>query len=113
MARGKNSRRRASTVHGRHRRRASLDVPTSPGTHGPPVPPPAVAADGAAQTPEDIRAAIDLHWKHLSRLSPDLKSFLLRSPHELSLRKFVDFWTAPGRRENTNSNIAASICGCS
>ena len=32
---------------------------------------------------------------------------------ELSLRKFVDYWTHPSRIENTNPNIAASVCGCS
>jgi len=111
MARGKNSRRRASLDHGR--RRASLDGAAprhkgldgaAAGHHGA-VPPP-----GAGRTPAEVRDAIEFHWKNLSL---DLKRFLLASPQELSLRKFVDFWTAPSRRENTSPNIAASICGCS
>ena len=36
-----------------------------------------------------------------------------RKSKELCLRKFVNYWTAPSRRENTSPNIAASICGCS
>eukprot|EP00571_Detonula_confervacea_P009215 CAMPEP_0172320536 /NCGR_PEP_ID=MMETSP1058-20130122/40741_1 /TAXON_ID=83371 /ORGANISM="Detonula confervacea, Strain CCMP 353" /LENGTH=519 /DNA_ID=CAMNT_0013035817 /DNA_START=64 /DNA_END=1623 /DNA_ORIENTATION=- len=67
--------------------------------------------DKAAPTnPQEVLDAIEFHWKNLSL---DLKQFLLKNPHELSLRKFVHFWTAPSRAENTSPNIAASICGCS
>lgn len=59
---------------------------------------------------QETMDAINFHWKNLSL---DLKNFLLTSPSELSLRKFVEYWTAPSRIENTSPNIAASICGCS
>lgn len=59
---------------------------------------------------QETMDAINFHWKNLSL---DLKNFLLTSPSELSLRKFVEYWTAPSRIGNTSPNIAASICGCS
>jgi len=61
-------------------------------------------------TPEEINDAINFHWKNLSI---ELKTFLLKDPSQLSLSKFVQYWTTPSRIENTSPNIAASICGCS
>ena len=60
--------------------------------------------------PQEIHDAIEFHWKNLSL---DLKNFLLKNPQELSLKKFVEYWTRPSKIENTSPNIAASICGCS
>mmetsp|Transcript_985 Transcript_985/g.2107 ORF Transcript_985/g.2107 Transcript_985/m.2107 type:complete len:644 (-) Transcript_985:238-2169(-) len=59
---------------------------------------------------QEVLDVIEFHWKNLSL---ELKSFLLKNPQELSLNRFVDFWSSPIRIESTYPNIAASICGCS
>ena len=100
MARGKNN-----------RRRASIDGPApNMTTHHGNCSNSAQPAPGTPTTHQEISEAIEFHWKNLSL---DLKSFLLKNPQELSLRKFVDYWNNPVRVENTSPNIAASICGCS
>ena len=127
MARGKNT-----------RRRASLDSPPSPtstlmtpssSSSSPPdmisrlgsgngnssfyhagaktastLPPPGTL------NPVEVQESIDFHWKNLSF---ELRDFLLKNAHELSLHRLVSYWTKPSQIENTSANIAASICGCS
>eukprot|EP00581_Thalassiosira_minuscula_P014565 CAMPEP_0183714258 /NCGR_PEP_ID=MMETSP0737-20130205/8841_1 /TAXON_ID=385413 /ORGANISM="Thalassiosira miniscula, Strain CCMP1093" /LENGTH=553 /DNA_ID=CAMNT_0025943165 /DNA_START=354 /DNA_END=2015 /DNA_ORIENTATION=+ len=105
MGRGKNNRRRASLDGPAPNMNMKLCAPSSPtGVNLP------LSLNNAPTTHEEILDAIEFHWKNLSM---ELKEFLLANPQELSLRKFVDFWTNPLRYENTNPNIAASICGCS
>lgn len=70
----------------------------------------AIVTQPKAINKQETMDAINFHWKNLSL---DLKNFLLSSPSELSLRKFVEYWTAPSRIGNTSPSIAASICGCS
>jgi len=113
MGRGKNNRRRASldgpaptTIASNYNLNSSNAAVNSKNPLLNPI-----SLNNAPTNPQEIRDAIEFHWKNLSL---DLKHFLLKNPQELSLRKFVDFWTSsPARRENTSPQIAASICGCS
>lgn len=125
MARGKNSRRRASLDGAAPPKLTRQNSPNSVVTittadgdttySGGSVTttPAAGGSSGASMLPmsrEEVVDAIEFHWKNLSL---DLKKFLLGNPRDLSLQKFVEYWTAPHRIDNTSPNIAASICGCS
>ena len=97
----------------RNRRRASLEGPAPNMCEGSPSNEftlPFGLEHSNPNSIQEITDAIEYHWKNLSL---DLKGFLLTNPSELSLRKFVDYWTHPCRVEHTSPNIAASICGCS
>jgi len=108
MARG-NNRRRNSLGGGR---RATIDVPL-PNLAALNASSAAIASGTIIDEKQELRDAIDFHWRNLSQDS-SLRTFLLSSPSELTLSRFVDYWSAtPSRKESTSPNIAASICGCS
>eukprot|EP00578_Thalassiosira_sp_NH16_P002003 CAMPEP_0181130940 /NCGR_PEP_ID=MMETSP1071-20121207/30142_1 /TAXON_ID=35127 /ORGANISM="Thalassiosira sp., Strain NH16" /LENGTH=584 /DNA_ID=CAMNT_0023217065 /DNA_START=111 /DNA_END=1861 /DNA_ORIENTATION=- len=80
-----------------------------PHPHLPPQVP--LYADNSTPTSrQEIEDAIEFHWKNLTS---ELKRFLLQNPNELSLKKFVEYWTHPSRIDSASPNIAASVCGCS
>lgn len=62
------------------------------------------------RNPQDVIHSIEFHWKVLST---EVKHFLLASPSQLHLQKFVDFWSEPHRIENARETSASSVSGSS
>lgn len=62
------------------------------------------------RNPQDVIHSIEFHWKVLST---EVKHFLLASPSQLHLQKFVDFWSEPHRIEIARGSSASSVSGSS
>ena len=114
MARSKNSRSRANnkaqqqaTCHIKHPHCRCVQCVTDRNFAGQNSSTPASLGH---RNPQDVMDTIEYHWKILST---DLKHFLLKSPSQLNMRKFIDFWSEPHRIGNAKGSCASSISGSS